>query len=118
MYHTCGTCTFCGNFPCRISKAVPPPRLHFCVLALGSLKRQVVAKVVGRQDLAGGMGASRREIGGGGGNGAGDGMMNQGSMFPLSEEERDVRLAELMSFGVDLPNETLILLLRFVRLSF
>lgn len=46
-----------------------------------------------------------------GGGGLGNGEM---SLLPLSEEERDVRLAELMSFGVDLPNDMLITLLRFV----
>lgn len=48
---------------------------------------------------------------GGGGGDLGDGRI---SLLPLSEEERDVRLAELMSFGVDLPSEMLITLLRFV----
>lgn len=32
--------------------------------------------------------------------------------FLLSREERDVRMAELQSLGVDLPNDTLVILLR------
>eukprot|EP00752_Nemacystus_decipiens_P009870 g8806.t2 len=78
---------------------------------------EVVAKVVGRQDLSVGMGTSIANgtsggagAGSSGGGGSGDGGM---SPFPISSEERDVRLAELMSFGVDLPNEMLITMLRF-----
>lgn len=72
--------------------------------------------MVGRQDLAVGMGTSIATGANGGGFNSGDGGLGDGttSRLPLSEEERDVRLAELMSFGVDLPNETLITLLRFV----
>lgn len=81
----------------------------------------MVAKVVGRRDLALGMGApvaGRTDRGGGGGSGGsgGGGGFRHGrmSLLPLSEEERDVRLAELMSFGVDLPNEMLVTMLRCV----
>lgn len=69
--------------------------------------------MVGRQDLSVGMDTSIASSSGSGGGGGdlGDGRI---SLLPLSEEERDVRLAELMSFGVDLPSEMLITLLRFV----
>ena len=74
--------------------------------------------MVGRQDLSVGMGTSisRGANTGADAGGSGPGGLGQGrkSLVPLSEEERDVRLAELMSFGVDLPNEMLITLLRFV----
>eukprot|EP00903_Cladosiphon_okamuranus_P021797 g20043.t1 len=78
---------------------------------------EVVAKVVGRQDLSVGMGtsiASGTHRGGSTGRDSGGGLGDgKTSLLPLSEEERDVRLAELMSFGVDLPNDMLITLLRF-----
>ncbi|CAN0129763.1 unnamed protein product, partial [Ectocarpus fasciculatus] len=66
---------------------------------------EVVAKVVGRQGL-GGAGSAGGGKGGGGGEG---GVLSS----PLSDEERDVRVAELMSFGVDLPYEMLLTLLRY-----
>lgn len=80
----------------------------------------MVAKVVGRQDLSLGVGTSiasgtnrGASAGGSAGGGGGGGFGDEGmSLLPVSEEERNVRLAELMSFGVDLPNETLITLLR------
>lgn len=91
---------------------------------------QVVAKVVGRQDLVTGMsGSGGFGIGGDGGSGprgstygaGGDDMEVDGceeaedalhACFLLSREERDVRMAELQSLGVDLPNDTLVTLLR------
>lgn len=80
----------------------PSPRLISCFCCMNA--SQVVAKVVGRRRL-GGTGSA------GGGKGGGDG---EGGVLPspLSDEERDVRVAELMSFGVDLPYEMLITLLR------
>lgn len=84
-------------------RVCPPPlplmSYFFCMNA-----SKVVAKVVGRQGL-GGTGSAGGGKGGGGGEG---GVLSS----PLSDEERDVRVAELMSFGVDLPYEMLLTLLR------
>lgn len=71
-----------------------------------SLCTQVVSKVVRRQNLADGMGGK----GVGGGDGGGDN--GPVSMYPLSSEERDVRMAEVQSLGVDLANDMVVTLLR------
>lgn len=60
----------------------------------------------GTSSKAGG-GTSIRSGGGGGGGGL-------SSLLPLSDEARDVRAGELMSFGVDLPYDMLLILLRLV----
>ncbi|CBJ30972.1 conserved unknown protein [Ectocarpus siliculosus] len=72
---------------------------------LNGFLHEVVAKVVGRQGLGGTGSAGGGERGGGGEGGV--------LSSPLSDEERDVRVAELMSFGVDLPYEMLLTLLRY-----
>ena len=92
---------------------------------------QVVAKVVGRQDLVSGMSgggnSGSRDSGprgstyGAGGGDDGMDVVYDDADFPLhpcfflSREERDVRMAELQSLGVDLPNDTLVTLLRYRR---
>lgn len=79
----------------------------------------MVAKVVGRQDLAKGMG-SADGVKLGGDDSAGrsdaalqvDGVRGGAAAFPLSAEERNVRMAELRSLGVDLPTDKLTTLLK------
>lgn len=66
----------------------------------------MVAKAVGRQGLQGGGTTAAGDVNRGGNE-------EQLVVLPVSEEERDVRLAELMSYGVDLPREMLLNLLRF-----
>lgn len=56
---------------------------------------QVVSSVVARQDLKDGIGEPERT-----------------RSFPLSEEGQNLRMAELLSLGVDLPNDRLVKLLR------
>lgn len=64
-------------------------------LAMCYRATQVVVKVVGRMNLGDNLPPEESE-----------------AVCPLSREDRDLRLAELMSLGVELPREKLVALLR------
>lgn len=54
--------------------------------------------MVARQDLDDGIGAAERS-----------------KSLPLSEEDRNLRMGELLSLGVDLPKDRLLILLRYAK---